>query len=316
MNNHLDHIPRSKRVVEHNDLVNARYDFPVLIHRLFIAGLLLIDKDDDDLKTYHIPIRELIDAYDLSSKAYYSELKDRAEELLKRSNLGFERISKNGKRGWDMFPLFSKLSYVEGEGYIEVGFNPQLRPQLIDFKNNFTQYELEYVRSFASQYSFRIYKWLKQIESLREDRTMTVENLRALLVLDEKYPNFKDLRVNVIEVAQSELDEHADISFDWEPAKREGRKILAIRLKIRLSERSRKGLGPLFERSAELKQLGVGEGPADAFERWLDGLSEADRAALEAEADTRLTGSTSAGVVRMMERDVQMRAIYAERRSP
>ena len=236
----MDLIPRDKRVVEHNSLVNARYDFPVIVHRLFVAGLLLIDKDDGELKTYRVPVTDLLDAFETNSQNYYAELKRRWPELSK-SSLSFETIGKKGKPRLNMIPLFASLQYQDGEGYIELKFNPELRPQLLAFKNNFTQYRLDDVRDFASQYSFRIYKWLKQVEDLRSDRTFAIDDLREMLVLEDKYPNFAHFRENVLDVAQKELDEHADISFDYD-LKRHGRKVTHVTFKIRLSQRSQRAL--------------------------------------------------------------------------
>ena len=273
-------IPRSKGVVEHNDLINARYDFPLVIHRLFVAGLLLIEREDEELKTYSIPITELMDAYDTSTNRYYTELKGKAEELLKRSNIGFEKTLKDGRRKWSMFPLFSRLEYVDGEGHIEIAFNNQLKDKLLQLKGNFTRYELEYVRHFGSTYSFRVYKWLKQVQSLREDRTLSLDEMRELLVLEDKYTNFAHFRENVLEVARRELDEHADISFDYD-LKKKGKKVTHIVFKMRLSEKTRRG---------EVLPQQALSALTDGFdvEAALLKLTEEERKALEREARASL----------------------------
>lgn len=307
----MDLIPRDKRVVEHNDFINARYDFPVIVHRLFVAGLLLIDKDDEDLKTYRIPVRDLLDAFDIKSGAYYDELKRRWPELTKQATLTFEKVGKNGKRRLGMKPLFASLEYQEGEGCIELKFNPDLRPQLLDFKSNFTQYRLSDVKEFGSQYSFRIYRWLKQVEDLRPDRTFSIEDLREMLMLEGKYADFGSFRVNVLDVARRELDEHADISFDYE-LRRKGRKVTDVVFQIRLSERTRHGMGPLFENALAPPPSGPQPDDLDDFDHWFNGLAEEERERHEVEAERRMQDLPATGRVRDAERWRHLRAIYAE----
>ena len=284
----MDRIPRDKRIVEHNDLVNARYDFSVLVHRLFIAGLLQIERDDESLKTYRIPVRELLLAFDMSTNVY-SELKAMSPHLMRSATVGFEKQTKTGKRAFTLYPLFAKLSYQEGEGYVEISFNPELQQRLIQFKNNFTQYELRYVRHFTSQHSYRVYKWLKQVEDLRTDRTLSVDDMRLMLMLEDKYPNFAHFRQNVIEAAQRDLDEHADISFDYD-LRRHGRKVTHVIFKIRLSRRMERHLIEIPgkpEQAPQLRLLNTAEEP-DAFEHWLAALGPDERAGFDARVDALL----------------------------
>lgn len=64
-------------------------------------------------------------------------------------------------------------------------------------------------------------------------RTLSLEEIRgACGIKKEQYQFYKDIRVQIIEIAQREVNGKTDIEFDYEPVK-EGRKVVAIRFAIR-----------------------------------------------------------------------------------
>lgn len=304
-----DLIPRNKRVVEHNSFIRARFDFDVVLHRLFIAALLQLNREDDELENYCIPVRELVDVFGASTRLY-SDLKETAEEMVQRSTMGFENELPGGRRKFVYYPLFRKISYAEGEGHIEIGFNPELRDRLLDLKGNFTRYELKHVRNFGSTYSFRIYKWLKGVEDYLETLEVSLKEMRTMLMLEDKYPNFAHFRRRVLEKAQEELDEHADISFEWEPIK-EGRKVTAIRFLIRLSKNTRASIPQLLDQG---KTTAPRSAPMelDAFDKWWHSLDDETQDAYNDQAEKRLVNSEATGKVREVERMVALREIFRE----
>jgi hypothetical protein len=52
--------PPSKVVVQHNALVNARFDMSTVEMRLFMAMLSRIGRDDDEFREMHIPLTEIV----------------------------------------------------------------------------------------------------------------------------------------------------------------------------------------------------------------------------------------------------------------
>jgi hypothetical protein len=73
----------------------------------------------------------------------------------------------------------------------------------------------------------RIYELLKQYEKIG-NRTFDIQTLRNTLgILENEYIRFVDFRRRVLKVAQQELAEKTDISFEWEEEKK-NQKCVAI----------------------------------------------------------------------------------------
>ena len=100
----------------------------------------------------------------------------------------------------------------------------------LDLSREFTSISLEYALLLNSVYAGRLYDLLKQYQTIGE-RIIALDDLRKMLELQDKYPQFKDVRVNVLEVAQREINEKTDISITWKPIK-ESRKVVAIHFMV------------------------------------------------------------------------------------
>jgi len=95
----------------------------------------------------------------------------------------------------------------------------------------FTRYKLGNILHLRSNYSIRLYELLKSYEGLTE-RTFTLEELRAKLGLQDKYPVWINFRQRVIDHAQNEIAKKTDISFTYDTI-RKGRSIHKIKVKIK-----------------------------------------------------------------------------------
>ena len=125
--------------------------------------------------------------------------------------------------------MISDAEYIKGQGYIEIGISPKLRPYLFDLKENFTRYQLRMFGALRSKYSKRIYKMLSQFKSTGIMR-ISVEELKIRLkLLDPKTgkeafaKNWTEFVAKVIEVAKREINEFTDIMVTYEAKKEKNR---------------------------------------------------------------------------------------------
>ena len=82
----------------------------------------------------------------------------------------------------------------------------------------------------SSPYSIRFYELIMQYRSIGH-REISLEDLRWMFQLQNKYPVWADLKKRVIEQATKEINEHSPYNLTIEP-KRTGRKITSIVLKF------------------------------------------------------------------------------------
>ncbi|MFY7909790.1 MAG: replication initiation protein, partial [Emticicia sp.] len=103
--------------------------------------------------------------------------------------------------------------------YIELDFHPDMKPYLLQLQSKFLMYDVRNVLKLPSSFSIRIYELLKQYETIGK-RKMSVEEIKEMLDIKEKYSLYANLKQRVIMKAQTDLEEFTDIKFTFEEVKR------------------------------------------------------------------------------------------------
>jgi hypothetical protein len=225
--------PNNKVVVQHNSLVNARFDLSTVEMRLFMAMLSRIGRDDNEFREMSIPLTEVValSGRRPSSKDY-QQVAGMCDLLVSRI-LHVERPSRvrRDRRGtatpdFDKIPLMAYAKYRGEEGALRVRFNDEIMPYLLQLHQNFTKAQLVQLLKLKSPHSYRIY-WLLKEYATFGSRSVGVEELKSLLTLDGQYKQFPLFRLRVLDRAQQELSK-TDLPFEYELL-REGKKVTKIR---------------------------------------------------------------------------------------
>lgn len=215
--------PTHPLVVQHNVLVNARFDLSELESRLFLALLSRIGRGDKQFAACRVPVVELMLEKD-SSHSVYARVKQMLKEFSQRSVLLNKSSSSRAQRGnaepdYKAIPLLAYAEYCGGEGEIEARFNDLLMPYLLDLSENFTKAELQQLMKLRSHSARRIYWLLREYAGFGK-RTIALQELKEILGLAtasayERWDNFK---ARVLDKAQAELAA-TDLPFTYEPLK-------------------------------------------------------------------------------------------------
>jgi plasmid replication initiation protein len=227
----MTQLKKTKRprtvVVKSNDLINARFNLSVAETRIILLMVSQINIDDEDFKTYRVRIRDFMESAGISAntKNVYSRAREYTKKLMKRV---LEIPKQDGT--WLQVSFISSAEYPAGKGFVELQFDPKLKPYLIQLKQRFTTYEAQNVLALGSFYSIRVYELLKQYEKIGK-RVISVEGLKDMLGLLDSYKSYYLFKKRVIEQAKKELDEHCDITFEYREI-RVGRKIDKIEFNI------------------------------------------------------------------------------------
>lgn len=120
--------------------------------------------------------------------------------------------------------------YDEGEGTVTLGFSPEVAPYLTLIHNEFTRFKLKVIGNIGSYYGLRLYEICCQYRSAGE-RTISLEKLREMLDLGDKYADIKNLRVRVLDPALAEINKHTDLRVVMTP-ERKGRKVIGFHFDI------------------------------------------------------------------------------------
>lgn len=219
------------KVTQSNRLVEASHTLTLNEKRLVLAAASLIDPRKPLPKDGYITIRadSFADVFGLDVRHAYEALNDAARRLFERD---IRRYSK-GKVVERMRWVFH-VKYKDGQGCVELGFSPTVLPHLTMLNREFTSYQLKQIGSLSSFYAVRLYELMSQFLKLGQ-RECTLDQLRQMLDLGDKYQDVKNLRVRVLDPAIKELNAGTDLAVTAEP-RRLGRKIVAFSFNITKNE--------------------------------------------------------------------------------
>ena len=214
---------KKKIAVQSNALINARYDMTAFQKKILLYIIAKIQPDDKDFQNYTINVKDFVDEADYKSKMLYEKLRKDTKALISKV---YEIEEPDGLL---QVAILAKAKYIKNKGQIQVAFAPDLKPYLLQLKEQFTATPLRYVMSFKSAHSIRIYEMLQQFKSTSYF-IVSIEELKNRLSLENKYKTYTLFKRRVIEQAQKEL-EHTDMAFSFKEIKK-GRKVERLEFRV------------------------------------------------------------------------------------
>lgn len=221
---------KNKLIIKSNSLIEASFKLTANQQKFIYVLTSLINREDEDFKTYEIKVKDLVHILDIDAKNIYREIDAITDQLMTKVLKLYTNMD-NGKLRVDKMTWFSKVSYVYGEGMVKARFDADLKPFLLKLKANFTKYQLKNIMGMKSQYSMRIYELLKQYEKIGT-RVLSIKKLKEIMGIEDKYKLYHQFKQRVLQVAHKEINENTDIYFEFEEIKL-GRKVNEIKFIIK-----------------------------------------------------------------------------------
>lgn len=221
-------------ISQSNQLTEARYTLSVVEQRLVITLISLISPDDADFKDYEIRISDFKKMLEINTNAVYDQVK----EVLKKLASRVVYIPEG--KDYLISHWFSSAKYISDKGLVKISFDKNLKPYLLQLKQEFTKYRLFTITRFQSSYTIRIYMLLKQYEKIGFRKFEVIELREILGIESNKYPLFYEFKRNVLNQAKKEFETKnketggyiSDITFDLETIK-SGREITHLKFIIK-----------------------------------------------------------------------------------
>lgn len=215
---------------QHNAITSGRYDFTAC--QLDILFMLLSSLEDNEL-TYVIRAKdiELLTGREWN----YQQLKKSTEDI------GSRMFEIETDEYYEQIWLFQKVKYLKGQGAFEVMISEPAKPLFFELKNNFTHFQLKSVLGCTSSYAKRLYMLACQWRTVGKfPRPIPIIELKQMLGLVDKkgnqqYERISQFQERVLDVAKKQINEHTDISFDYELFKR-GRSFTHIQIYVSKSK--------------------------------------------------------------------------------
>lgn len=256
-NKHLE--IRNNTVVKANELIQkSRFSLSLQQQKIVLYLISQITMFDEDFKLYEFSIVEFckVCGIDYESGKNYADLKAAIKEIADKSV--WIRLA-NGKQ--TLVRWIEKPYIDDNSGLIQIKLDADMKPYLLQLKENFTQYELLWTLNFKSKYTIRLYELVKSIhfhELEIYQREFELEELRRMLGA-ENYKNYQDFKSRVLNPAVEEVNSYSDKNVSYEPIKN-GRAVSKIRLTVSTKDTlDRLKLQSQIEREFGLDQMTLWE---------------------------------------------------------
>ena len=235
-------IKKDRKVVKSNRIVSAREGFTLLQHRIILLMCARITPTTEEFEEYQIPIREILGLKEgVSIGGGYDRVRMAAQGLAESAI----HIDKGSK--WGSYAFISKAEGDSNEDFIRIQFDNQMKPFFLQLKDNYTQYMLDMVLKFKSQYSFRIYELMRQYHPKINKREFEIQKFREILSIENKYKsNLTMLRKTIIDVAVQEINELSDLHIAYD-LRKTGRRFTHITFHIQSNKKRANKNEPLVK---------------------------------------------------------------------
>lgn len=207
-------------IVQGNNLIEAMYNLSINELRIFLSIISLIGQKDDALSCYKLTTKELCSLCGISEKNGKRTINNLRESLMKKNFYVTQTIIENGKpkKVNAEYHFFRAILYNDEFWYVRL--SDDLIPFVLCLTDNFTTEKLYDVRNYSSLLSARL-DMIFTMYYKKETYKMSLENklkyklsvtysldaFREMLLLDEKYKDFKYLNSRLIKPAIDEINE-------------------------------------------------------------------------------------------------------------
>ncbi len=224
-----------------NVITEARYDFDVVEKRILFQIIRNVrhefvekergQKDLFDNLIVQLTPKQLRECDNLN-RVYKSAMKLRKRDITIDTDEMFLNV---GYIDW--------VKHRKKEAHLEVQVSKEIVPYLVALTRNFTNYDLTVAMTLKCVYSQRFYELCSQYKNYNNGYFFkSIEQLRDMFMLEDKYKAFKDFRIRVLESAQKELKElydegMSDLYFTYDTKEKQGKKILSLSFYVHTRER-------------------------------------------------------------------------------
>jgi plasmid replication initiation protein len=227
---------KTPKVYKNKKLNNANFgtynlnDYQVFLQ--FISKLGGVDERGKYLQAEQIQrehtlsAREFSTLFNIDLTGAYKVLQ-RAGKKLARTAITLEKPELF--ETWEIPVCIAKYNYKEGS--LTVKFTEEIMPYLAQVKSKFVLYNLKEVSNFGSLYSTRLYELIQEFKDTGW-LLKSVEQLREIFAVGEKYPEYKSFKARTFTHAVDEINSQYEIDLCFTEIK-EVRKVVAIRFEFK-----------------------------------------------------------------------------------
>ena len=208
-------------LMKNNKMIKAKYDLNLIENRAFQLILVRMQQKNEDTLIAEI-LRK--DFEKVLKKDLYKTKKGLTEVLDKLYDAKIYFIDEEGD-GKARF--INNFKFIENDTKVRIKADAEIYKMLFHYLKGYTPINLPIFFSFKSYYTQRLYEFLRLWTNTKKVINYSIEELRDLLMLKNKYTLYKDFKRRVISIAIQELNEKSLMQIEIKEIKT-GRKVTSI----------------------------------------------------------------------------------------
>ena len=221
----LDVQPSYQSVVwQHNGITNTRYKLTARQQKLLLYAIAMIEPNAAEFGKIRVSVEDYSALTGLETDNLYRDLRETALAI-REAPLVVDHVEPGMKKPMRRHSAwFEYVDEADGSGFVTIKLTSWLKPYLLQVRREFFQFQLGFALDLKSEYSIRLYQYLKRWEFAKR-RTITVEQLRLEIgatEIDRKgnivrvnLEQYKHLKSRAINPAVEEINRETDLSVSY-----------------------------------------------------------------------------------------------------
>ena len=225
-------------VVQHNNLITGKQSLSINAAKVLRAAIMQIVRNDDELKPYIITTSELADLLHITKDNIYRVIDNISDELI--TSYAEARAEYDSKKKFKKISWVSFCEYDSDAGFA-IKLNQDMKPYLLELKNNYTEYTLDNILAMKSIYGIRIFELLQ--EKIKNGHRklpknglnieLTVQYIRECCDCEDKYERFSQFKLRVLDRAVEEINRVTTYKVSYNYVK-QGKSVIALIFNINM----------------------------------------------------------------------------------
>lgn len=217
-------------LMQSRQLVHTSYEVTAIQNRIFYYCLLTAQKEKNGELTCTVKLDDIKKLIPNKNQRTLANIK-KTIQILKQTSLEFEK-KENGDTIECDYNLIAGSEYNVNKETFKIKLADRLYRHLIDY-TVYAPLNLDILTKFKSFYAQRLYELLRlwSRTDILITKSFKVEQLRFILGVENKYPEYKNFKQRVLNQAVKEINQVGNMKVEIEEIKN-GRKVDEIKFSI------------------------------------------------------------------------------------
>jgi plasmid replication initiation protein len=213
--------PKSIARLENELVFNYQYAFSAKEQKTMLFLIANLEKDNDSVIVSLKDIERILKEDDKKWGAAYKDIRELCFSLLDKKFFHKSTVMYKGtamEAGYNWFQSVVPIANTDGTA-LKFRFSQDALPFLLQLKE-YVQINIQEVKHMKSGHSIRLFQILKAKRNRNKEynafteAAFTIEELKSLLGVEDKYPRFNNFRQKVLEIAQEEINGRTSLYFE------------------------------------------------------------------------------------------------------